>query len=72
MPLLASWKGVVPAGKVVDDLIDFSDFYATFAELGGEIAVLGRGERLVLEEQHVMPMQCVEDFVALRRVDPAT
>lgn len=35
VPLLASWKGAAPAGQVVDDLVDFSDFFATFAELAG-------------------------------------
>jgi arylsulfatase A-like enzyme len=35
VPLIASWQGTMPAGKVADDLIDFSDFYATFAELAG-------------------------------------
>jgi arylsulfatase A-like enzyme len=35
VPLIANWKGVTPAGKVLDAPVDFSDFYATFAELGG-------------------------------------
>ena len=35
VPLIANWKGVTPAGKVLDDLIDFSDFFATFTEFGG-------------------------------------
>ena len=35
VPLVANWPGVTPAGKVNGDLIDFSDFFATFAELGG-------------------------------------
>lgn len=35
VPFLASWKGVVPAGRVVTDLIDFSDFFVSLAELGG-------------------------------------
>jgi len=35
VPLIANWKGTTPAGKVMDDLIDFSDFFATFAELAG-------------------------------------
>ena len=33
VPLICNWTGAVPAGQVVDDLVDFSDFYATFAEL---------------------------------------
>jgi arylsulfatase A len=35
VPLLVNWPGVTPAGRVNHDLIDFSDFFATFAELGG-------------------------------------
>jgi arylsulfatase A len=35
VPLVANWPGVTPAGKVSGDLIDFSDFFATLAELGG-------------------------------------
>ena len=35
VPLIASWKGVTPADRVVDNLIDFSDFFVTCAELGG-------------------------------------
>ncbi|MCE9547955.1 MAG: sulfatase-like hydrolase/transferase [Planctomycetia bacterium] len=34
VPLIANWPGVTPAGKVNHDLIDFSDFFATLAELG--------------------------------------
>jgi arylsulfatase A len=33
VPLIANWSGVSPAGKVCDDLIDFSDFMPTLAEL---------------------------------------
>ena len=35
VPLLANWPGVTPAGRVNRDLIDFSDFFGTFAELAG-------------------------------------
>ena len=35
VPLIASWKGTTPPGKVLKDMVDFSDFYATFAELAG-------------------------------------
>jgi arylsulfatase A len=35
VPLIANWPGVTPQGKVLKDLVDFSDMYATFAELGG-------------------------------------
>lgn len=35
VPLIANWPGVTPAGKVLNDLVDFSDFFTTFADLGG-------------------------------------
>ncbi len=35
VPLIVNWPGNVAAGQVVDDLVDFSDFLPTFAELGG-------------------------------------
>jgi arylsulfatase A len=35
VPLIANWKGTTPAGKVSKDLVDFSDFFPTFAELAG-------------------------------------
>ena len=35
VPLIANWPGTVPVGKVNHDLIDFSDFFATFAEFAG-------------------------------------
>jgi arylsulfatase A len=33
VPLIANWKGTIPAGKVLNDLVDFSDFFATFIEI---------------------------------------
>jgi arylsulfatase A len=35
VPLLVNWPGTTPAGKVNNDLIDFSDFFATFIDLAG-------------------------------------
>jgi arylsulfatase A len=35
VPLIVSWPGTVPAGRVLNDLISFSDFFPTFAELAG-------------------------------------
>jgi arylsulfatase A len=35
VPLIASWKGTAPAGTTCDDLIDFSDFMPTLAEIAG-------------------------------------
>jgi len=44
VPLVVNWPGVTPAGKVNHDLTDFSDFFVTFAELGG--AALPEGVEL--------------------------
>jgi arylsulfatase A len=35
VPLIANQPGVIPAGKVCGDLVDFSDFVPTFAEAAG-------------------------------------
>ncbi len=35
VPLIASWKGTTPAGRVLRDLVDFTDLLPTFAELAG-------------------------------------
>ena len=35
VPLIASWPGMAPKGAVLDDLIDFTDFYTTFAQAAG-------------------------------------
>src|SRR5262245_27048634 len=35
VPLIANWKGTTPAGKVLTDLIDFSNLLPTFAEAAG-------------------------------------
>jgi arylsulfatase A len=35
VPMIVRWPGTVPAGRVVPDLIDASDFFPTFAELAG-------------------------------------
>ena len=44
VPLICNWPGVTPAGKVLNDLVDFSDFFTTFADLGG--AKLPEGVKL--------------------------
>ncbi|MFC1526481.1 sulfatase-like hydrolase/transferase [Candidatus Latescibacterota bacterium] len=33
VPLIANWPQTTPAGAVVDDLVDFSDFLPTFAQI---------------------------------------
>jgi arylsulfatase A len=35
VPFIASWPGTAPKGVVYKDLIDFTDFYTTFAEVAG-------------------------------------
>ncbi len=35
VPLIANWPGTTPAGRVSSDLVDFSDFFPTFAEIAG-------------------------------------
>jgi arylsulfatase A len=35
VPLLASWPGVIPAGRVLDDLVDSTDFLPTICEAAG-------------------------------------
>jgi arylsulfatase A len=44
VPLIANWPGVTPKGKLNTDLIDFTDMFATFAEIGG--AKLPEGVKL--------------------------
>jgi arylsulfatase A len=35
VPLIANWKGTAPAGRVLKDLVDFSDILPTFVEVAG-------------------------------------
>jgi arylsulfatase A len=35
VPLVASWPGTTPSGKVSKDIVDLSDMLSTFVELGG-------------------------------------
>lgn len=35
VPLIVNWAGVTPVGRVSNDLINFSDFFSTFAEFAG-------------------------------------
>jgi arylsulfatase A len=46
VPLIVNWKGITPAGTICDDLVDFSDFLPTLAELSGaalpEVVLDGR------------------------------
>jgi arylsulfatase A-like enzyme len=36
VPLIARWTGTTPPGRVCEDLIDFTDFFPTFAEAAGK------------------------------------
>ncbi len=35
VPLIANWKGTTPAGRVLRDLVDFTDVLPTFADVAG-------------------------------------
>ena len=35
VPTIANWKGMVEEGVILEDLVDFCDFFPTLAELGG-------------------------------------
>ncbi len=54
VPLVVNWPGRTPAGKVNRDLVDFSDFFATFAELAG--AKLPEG--VTLDSHSFAPQIC--------------
>lgn len=41
VPLIAQWKGRIPAGRVNQDLVDFTDFLPTLAEVAGAIPPAG-------------------------------
>jgi arylsulfatase A len=41
VPFVASWKGTAPKGVVLNDLIEFTDFFATFTEAAGAKHMVG-------------------------------
>jgi arylsulfatase A len=51
VPLVVNWRGTTPAGQVCRDLVDFTDFHATFAELAG----VERPERLTFDGHSFAP-----------------
>lgn len=51
VPLVARWKGTAPEGKVLPDLIDFTDFYTTFADAAG----VTRGEDDPIDGRSFLP-----------------
>jgi arylsulfatase A len=71
VPLIVSWPGTTPAGRVREDLIDSSDFLPTFAELAGarlpEKTVLdGRSFAATLRGERGQPRERV--FIQLGRM----
>lgn len=68
VPLIANWKGTTPAGKVLKDLIDFSDMVPTLADLTGaerakDVTVDGRSFAPQLRGQTGNPREWI--FVQL-------
>ena len=64
VPLIASWKGTTPEGTVCKDMTDFSDFYATFADLAGAklpegVTIDGRSFAPQLRGQKGKPRQWI-------------
>lgn len=51
VPLIANWPGVVPAGVVLQDLVDFSDFLPTICECTG----IQVPKNLIIDGQSFMP-----------------
>ena len=70
VPLIANWKGVAPAGRVLKDLVDFSDMLPTFAEVAGAklpqgVTIDGRSFAAQLHGQKGSPREWI--FVQLGR-----
>jgi arylsulfatase A len=64
VPLIAQWKSHIPAGKVNQDLIDFTDFLPTLAEITGarlpaEATVDGRSFAPQLRGQKGKPREWI-------------
>ena len=63
VPLIVNWPGVTPAGKVLKDLTDFTDFLPTFAELGGaqlpDVKIDGHSIAAQIEGQPGKPREWV-------------
>ncbi len=56
VPLVAYWKGHTPTGKVLGDLVDFTDLYPTLAEAAG--IELGRDDPV--DGHSFLPQLCGE------------
>lgn len=64
VPLIVNWKGTIRGGRVCDDLIDFSDFMPTLAELSGAalpegILIDGQSTADVLLEKEAVPREWI-------------
>jgi len=64
VPLIANWPGTVPAGKTNDDLIDFTDFLPTLADVAGaklpaDVVVDGRSFAAQLRGEKGNPREWV-------------
>lgn len=53
VPLIVQWKGQIKGGSVCSDLIDFTDFMPTLAEVAG--ASLPKGPRFVPDGRSFLP-----------------
>lgn len=53
VPLIVQWKGKIKGGSVCSDLIDFTDFMPTLAEVAG--ASLPKGPRFVPDGRSFLP-----------------
>jgi len=64
VPLIAQWKGHIPAGKINQDLIDFTDFLPTLAEIAGTrppagVTIDGRSFAAQLRGQKGQPREWI-------------
>ena len=70
VPLIANWKGVAPAGRVLKDLVDFSDVLPTFVDVAGAklpqgVTIDGRSFAPQLRGENGSPREWI--FVQLGR-----
>ena len=64
VPMIATWAGTTPEGKVSTDLVDGTDFLTTFADLGGAalpagVTLDGHSFRAALQGQPGAPREWV-------------
>jgi len=72
VPLIVNWTGTTPAGRVLNDLVDFSDFFPTFAELAQAnlpegVTIDGRSFAPQLRGETGKPRECVYIQLGSRR-----